>query len=74
MDYIAAAHVNADAIIHYGPICFSKPSGSIPCLRIYEKKSLDLNCVKEAYINTFPNSNETFIILLDSPYILHLGR
>ncbi|KAF2880158.1 hypothetical protein ILUMI_26021 [Ignelater luminosus] len=72
VDYIAAAHVNADAIIHYGPVCFSKPSGSIPSLRIYEKKSLDLNCVKEAYVNSFSDSDETFILLLDTPYILHL--
>lgn len=42
IDYIAAAHVNADAIIHFGPVCSSVAVGSIPHLNIYEKSELDI--------------------------------
>ncbi|KAJ8984110.1 hypothetical protein NQ317_017319 [Molorchus minor] len=60
IDYIAAAHINADAIIHFGPICFSKTSANIPYLSIYDKHELE--------IGKLITKNQ-ITILVDSPYI-----
>nr|XP_022899702.1 2-(3-amino-3-carboxypropyl)histidine synthase subunit 2 [Onthophagus taurus] len=41
VDYITAQHINADAIIHFGPRCSSEWTETIPCLCIYEKDDLN---------------------------------
>ncbi|KAK4878417.1 hypothetical protein RN001_010923 [Aquatica leii] len=66
IDYIAAAHVEADAIIHFGPVCFSKPTETTPCLRIFEKYPLDLNKLRLVLTN-----HANSIIVLDTPYAVH---
>lgn len=43
IDYVAAAHINADAIIHFGPTCFSKTLTSIPYLNIHQKCPLNID-------------------------------
>lgn len=43
IDYIAAAHINADAIIHFGPVCFSQSIGTIPYLNIFDKHDLNID-------------------------------
>ncbi|CAH1155502.1 unnamed protein product [Phaedon cochleariae] len=72
VDYIAAAHINADAIIHYGPVCFSKSSGKIPYLNIYEKHQLNVDEVKNQICDKLGTFMEEIIILVDTPY-LHLS-
>ncbi|VEN44739.1 unnamed protein product [Callosobruchus maculatus] len=66
IDYIAAAHLNADAIIHFGPVCFSQTSASIPYLNIYEKHDLNVVKLKHAIEGL---RNDKLIILVDTPYI-----
>lgn len=73
IDYIAAAHINADAIIHFGPVCFSKTSGSIPYLNVYEKYKLDINDFKKHLWSIFHNDT-SIVILLDTPYIHCFGE
>lgn len=65
IDYVAAAHINADAIIHYGPICFSKTSANIPSLNVYEKHNLNLDIFHKAV----DNFTEEAVLLVDTPYI-----
>ncbi|KAJ8921166.1 hypothetical protein NQ315_013638 [Exocentrus adspersus] len=73
IDYIAAAHVNADAIIHFGPVCFSKSSADIPYLNIYEKLDLNLECLKNHFEQTFGNECNELTVLIDSGYIHRSG-
>ncbi|KAF5281697.1 hypothetical protein FQA39_LY17718 [Lamprigera yunnana] len=70
VDYIAAAHVQADAIIHFGPVCFSKPSELIPCLYIYEKHVLDIDKLRET-LQPEVLKQKNVNIILDTPYIIH---
>lgn len=71
IDYVTAAHVNADAIIHYGPKCFSKPTEEIPCLKVNEKHEIDLVLLEKAITEHF--AEDEFIIVLNTPYITYKG-
>ncbi|CAG9854447.1 unnamed protein product [Phyllotreta striolata] len=71
IDYIAAAHIDADAIIHFGPVCFSKTSASLPYINIYEKKSLDLEKLRAQFEEKFNDEQYEIVILVDTIY-LHL--
>lgn len=68
---MAAAHINADAIIHFGPICFSKMTDKIPFLNIYEKHSLvlaDLQVVLTNFLNEVVK-DDSVVLLLDDGFI-----
>ncbi|CAH1971071.1 unnamed protein product [Acanthoscelides obtectus] len=71
IDYIAAAHINADAIIHFGPVCFSQTSATIPYLIIHEKHQLNIENLKHAIGDLKTNR---LIVLVDTPYIHILDR
>lgn len=73
IDYTAAAHVDADAIIHFGPTCFSKASGNIEHLYIYEKYDLDISKLKEEISQILKEVYDIFL-LVDTPYIHRLGN
>ncbi|XP_066255722.1 2-(3-amino-3-carboxypropyl)histidine synthase subunit 2 [Euwallacea similis] len=65
IDYVAAAHINADAIIHFGPICFSKSSENLPYLNVYEKKTISVTELDKVLAK---EENE-MLVLLDDEYI-----
>lgn len=71
IDYVAAAHINADAIIHFGPICFSKMTDKIPFLNIYEKHSLALADLRVAVSNFLSKvvKDDSVVLLLDDGFI-----
>lgn len=73
IDYIAAAHINADAIIHFGPVCFSKTSANVPYLNIYEKYDLDVEKLKASFQEKLHGENMGISILIDSGYIYRTG-
>lgn len=70
---MAAAHINADAIIHFGPKCFSKTASQIPCLCIYEKKPIDLEKFATNFNKLRQNIDGQVEILLDTMYIHKKG-
>ncbi|XP_057671047.1 2-(3-amino-3-carboxypropyl)histidine synthase subunit 2 [Diorhabda carinulata] len=69
VDYIAAAHINADAIIHFGPVCFSKSSAAIPFINIYEKLPLNIDQLKDNFKETFKDENQQVVVIIDVGYI-----
>ncbi|KAL1502131.1 hypothetical protein ABEB36_007323 [Hypothenemus hampei] len=70
IDYVAAAHINADAIIHFGSICFSKTSANIPYLNIYEKHYMELKNLETAIHETFNEKEiQELTLLIDDDYI-----
>ncbi|XP_045466487.1 2-(3-amino-3-carboxypropyl)histidine synthase subunit 2 [Harmonia axyridis] len=75
LDYIAAGHINADAIIHFGAICFSQSANKLPHLNIYEKYYIDVEHLGKT-IESFlieANNNEVFL-LIDTPFIHEIAR
>ncbi|KAJ8950767.1 hypothetical protein NQ318_011260 [Aromia moschata] len=71
-DYVAAAHINADAIIHFGDVCFSKTSANIPYLNIYEKYDINVDQLEATIHEKFQDSTDEITVLVDCPYIHHL--
>ena len=74
VDYATAKHVEADAIVHYGPRCLSKWTGTIQCLCVYEKKHLDVEHLHKLFFGKFKNDYENFQIVIDVPYIHKIGK
>ncbi|KAJ8967034.1 hypothetical protein NQ314_003151 [Rhamnusium bicolor] len=73
IDFISAEHINADAIIHFGPICFSYTTENIPYLNIYEKGDLNVERLRPSFKEKFKHHLNEITVLVDSPYIHRLG-
>lgn len=70
VDYVAAAHIDADAIIHYGPVCFSQLTDNVPYLLIHEKFDIDIELLRQKILELKPTE---LIVLLDSEYLYVKG-
>lgn len=71
VDEIAAEHINADAVIHYGRACLS-PTERLPVVHIFTSMDLDLEAVIEAFKKTFRDPETQVIITADTPYAEHI--
>ncbi|KAK9874379.1 hypothetical protein WA026_002726 [Henosepilachna vigintioctopunctata] len=73
LDFIAAAHVKADAIIHYGSICFSQTTKNLPYLNIYEKSEIDVMELENILLPFLSNREEVCFLLVDTPYLYKIN-
>jgi diphthamide biosynthesis protein 2 len=71
VDEIAAEHVNADAVVHYGRSCLS-PTARLPVLHIFTKMELEYDAVVNCFRNHFPELDTKVILTADVPYALHV--
>ena len=71
VDEIAAEHVDADALIHYGRACLS-PTARLPALHIFTKRNLDHDQVLRSFRDTFPDTDTNVILTADVPYASHV--
>lgn len=71
VDEIAAEHVNADAVVHYGRACLS-PTARLPVIHVFTYMPLDLDQTKQAFISTFSDPEVHIIITADIPYANHI--
>lgn len=67
MDEIAAAHINADSIIHFGHACLSKIS-RLPVLYVFPKFANILNEFVECLQRNVPDTNEKLALFYDVGY------
>nr|XP_046226928.1 2-(3-amino-3-carboxypropyl)histidine synthase subunit 2 [Scatophagus argus]XP_046226929.1 2-(3-amino-3-carboxypropyl)histidine synthase subunit 2 [Scatophagus argus] len=67
VDEVAAEHVGADCIIHYGSACLS-PSKRLPLMYVFERKPLDLEKCTSAFRELYPDTQSHIIILYDVNY------
>ncbi|KPI39741.1 Diphthamide biosynthesis protein 2 [Cyphellophora attinorum] len=72
VDEIAAEHVDADAIIHYGRACLS-PTARLPALHIFTRRDLDHEAALSAFQKAFPDHAIRVIITADVPYESHVA-
>ena len=72
VDEIAAEHVNADAVVHYGRACLS-PTARIPVIHVFTKQPLPERprLIKE-FENYYKNHQEKIILMADVTYQNHL--
>lgn len=71
VDEIAAEHVDADAVVHYGRACLS-PTARLPVLHVFTEMYLDQKVVTEAFIEAFPDRDAKVILTGDIPYASHI--
>ena len=72
VDEIAAEHVNADAVVHYGRACLS-PTARIPVIHVFTKQPLpeQPRLIKEIE-NYYKNRQQKIILMADVTYQNHL--
>lgn len=71
VDEIAAEHIDADVVVHYGRACLS-PTARLPVIYVFTKQELDHEAVVDAFIKTYPEKHAKIILAADVTYASHL--
>ncbi|KKY15687.1 putative diphthamide biosynthesis protein [Phaeomoniella chlamydospora] len=72
VDEVAAEHVNADSIVHYGRACLS-PTARLPVLHVFTQSKVDLGRAISSFTETFPSLETKVIITADITYTAHVS-
>ena len=67
VDEIAAEHVDAEVVVHYGRSCLS-PTARLPVIYVFTSRPLPLKSVIEAFENTYPVKDTRVILMADIIY------
>lgn len=73
VDEVAAEHVGADCIVHYGGACLS-PSNRLPLMYVFERGPLDLDACTSAFRELCPDTQSRIILLYDVNYVHAIGK
>ncbi|CCG84954.1 protein of unknown function [Taphrina deformans PYCC 5710] len=68
VDEVAAEHVNADALIHYGRSCLS-PTNKLPIIYVFGKLPLDLEDIVRKIEVEFPDASHPLLVVSDTTYM-----
>ncbi|EDU40923.1 diphthamide biosynthesis protein [Pyrenophora tritici-repentis] len=71
VDEVAAEHVDADVVVHYGRSCLSPPS-RLPVIYIFTERPLDLEAVMATFRETYADKEAKIILMADIPYSHHI--
>jgi diphthamide biosynthesis protein 2 len=71
VDEIAAEHVDADVVVHYGRSCLS-PTARLPVIYVFTTRSLDITDVVQTFESTFPSKEEKVVLMADITYNTHI--
>ncbi|XP_043554955.1 2-(3-amino-3-carboxypropyl)histidine synthase subunit 2 isoform X1 [Chiloscyllium plagiosum] len=67
VDEVAAEHLEADCLVHYGRACLS-PSRRIPVMYVFGQKPVDVHQCAASFHVLYPDKNAHVIILCDVIY------
>ena len=73
VDEIAAEHVDAEVVVHYGRACLS-PTSRLPVIHVFTTRDLALDVVAESFQETFPDLTAKIIIAADVIYTEHICK
>lgn len=71
VDEVAAEHVDADVVVHYGRSCLS-PSARLPVIYVFTHKTLPIDSVVQAFKSTYPDPTSKVIIAADVTFSDHV--
>jgi diphthamide biosynthesis protein 2 len=71
VDEIAAEHVDAEVVVHYGRSCLS-PTARLPVIYVFTSHPLELDPVVEVFQNTYPGKQANVILMSDIVYQNHV--
>ncbi|KAL3469776.1 hypothetical protein BJX99DRAFT_251724 [Aspergillus californicus] len=72
VDEVAAEHVDADVVVHYGRSCLS-PTARLPVIYVFTHKPLPLDPLVRAFKETYPDPSTKVIIAADVTYLDHVS-
>jgi diphthamide biosynthesis protein 2 len=72
VDEIAAEHIEADAVVHYGRACLS-PTARLPVVHVFTQRSLQIEPVLQAFKDTYLDKDAKIIIAADVLFIGHVS-
>ena len=72
MDEIAAEHVEADVVVHYGRSCLS-PTARLPVIYVFTSRPLPLEPVVTAFVEMFPRKDTKVVVTADIAYSDHVA-
>lgn len=72
VDEVAAEHVNADVVVHYGRACLS-PTARLPVIYVFTHKPLPIEPVVRAFKSTYPDPSMKVILAADVTYAHHVS-
>ena len=68
VDEIAAEHIDADAVVHFGRACLS-PTARLPSIYTFTRQPLsNVSSIFESVKQSFPNRQQNVILMADAPY------
>ncbi|CAL8293459.1 unnamed protein product [Lota lota] len=67
VDEVAAEHVGADCIVHYGRACLS-PTTRLPLMYVFERRPVDLEKCASAFRELYPDTQSHVVVLYDVNY------
>lgn len=71
VDEIAAEHVNADVVVHYGRSCLS-PTSRLPVIYVFTKHSLDLDAAMRSFDEEIQAKEAKVVLMADVAYQEHV--
>ncbi|KAF7509011.1 hypothetical protein GJ744_008406 [Endocarpon pusillum] len=71
VDEIAAEHVEADTVVHYGRACLS-PTARLSVLHVFTRQSLDCEQVVNSFKDAFSGKRMKIVLTADMPYAHHV--
>ena len=73
VDEVAAEHVDAQVVVHYGRSCLS-PTTRLPVIHVFTSKPIDLDTAITSFKKTHPLMDENVILMADVPYSHHVSK
>ncbi|KAK1776630.1 Diphthamide biosynthesis protein 2 [Copromyces sp. CBS 386.78] len=71
VDEIAAEHVNADVVVHYGRSCLS-PTSRLPVIYVFTKHTLDRDAALADFEKEYPDKEAKVVLMADVTYQVHV--
>ncbi|KAK3385146.1 putative diphthamide synthesis protein-domain-containing protein [Podospora didyma] len=71
VDEIAAEHIDADVVVHYGRSCLS-PTSRLPVIYVFTQHTLDRDAAVADFEKEFPERAEKVVLMADVTYQDHL--
>ena len=71
VDEIAAEHINADVVVHYGRACLS-PTARLPVIHVFTHQPFEAEAALQAFEETFPDQEAKVVLMADVTYSSHL--
>jgi diphthamide biosynthesis protein 2 len=71
VDEVAAEHVDADCVVHYGRSCLSPPS-RLPVIYVFTERPIHLDQALSTFQSTYPDKSQKVILMADIPYSHHV--